>query len=43
MASREKPPESVYLGLVQDLSGLLEAARRTSARAVTSMPYFTSS
>jgi DUF1016 N-terminal domain len=29
--------ERVYLGLVQDLSGLLEAARRSSARAVNAV------
>jgi hypothetical protein len=37
MASRERSVERVYLGLVQDLSGLLEAARRSSARAVNSV------
>jgi len=37
MASREKSAERVYLGLVQDLSGLLEAARRSSARAVNAV------
>ena len=37
MASREKSPERVYLGLVQDLSGLLETARRASVRAVNTV------
>lgn len=37
MASREKSPENVYLGLVQTLSGLLDQARRSSARAVNAV------
>lgn len=37
MASRARSDGSVYLGLVQDLSGLLEAARRSSARAVNAV------
>jgi len=37
MGSRQKPNEQIYLGLVQDLSGLLEAARRSSARAVNAV------
>ena len=37
MASRQEPAERDYLGLVQDLSGLLEAARRSSARAVNAI------
>ena len=41
MASRERSGERVYLGLVQDLSGLLEAARRSSARAVNAVMTFT--
>jgi hypothetical protein len=41
MASRERPAERLYLGLVQDLSGLLEAARRSSARAVNAVMTFT--
>lgn len=37
MASRQVSAEHVYLGLVQDLSGLLETARRSSARAVNAV------
>jgi predicted nuclease of restriction endonuclease-like (RecB) superfamily len=37
MASRERSVERIYLGLVQDLSGLLEAARRSSVRAVNAV------
>jgi len=37
MASRERSDDPVYLGLVHDLSGMLEAARRSSARAVKSV------
>ena len=37
MTSLEKPAERVYLGLVQELSGLLDAARRSSARAVNAV------
>lgn len=37
MASRERPAERLYLGLVQDLTGLLETARRSSARAVNAV------
>jgi predicted nuclease of restriction endonuclease-like (RecB) superfamily len=37
MATRSSPAEGVYLGLVQDLSGLLEDARRSSARAVNAV------
>jgi hypothetical protein len=37
MASRERSGDQVYLGLVQGLSELLEAARRSSARAVNSV------
>lgn len=41
MASRERSVDRVYLGLVKDLSGLLEAARRSSARAVNAVMTFT--
>lgn len=41
MASRERSVDRVYLGLVNDLSGLLEAARKSSARAVNAVMTFT--
>ena len=41
MASRERPVDRVYLGLVKDLSGLLDEARRSSARAVNAVMTFT--
>jgi predicted nuclease of restriction endonuclease-like (RecB) superfamily len=37
MASRERSDDQVYLGFVQGLNTLLEAARRSSARAVNSV------
>lgn len=37
MTPLEKPAEGVYLGLVRDLSDLLESARRSSARAVNTI------
>jgi predicted nuclease of restriction endonuclease-like (RecB) superfamily len=41
MAQRERSVDRVYLGLVKDLSGLLEEARRSSARAVNAVMTFT--
>ena len=41
MASRQRSIERLYLGLVQDVSGLLETARRSSARAVNAVMTFT--
>ena len=37
MASRERSDDRVYLRLVKELSGLLEAARRSSTRAVSAV------